>query len=178
MSGYERMDALLRANGCDWDTALTRMHRLMLQWGLQQLCHGMDRDSRMRSGVLAIYRKRDDDVQAARVVVRTYLGTELPEQDAVWFNRCLLAYFRKTPGRTPVLPEQRRRQLTAQGGVCVCCGRPITLETGEYDHVIPWELVGEMEDNGQMLCPDCNREKANSVEFMAKRLLFKPVHKG
>ena len=40
------------------------------------------------------------------------------------------------------------------------------------------ELVGEMEDNGQMLCPDCNREKSNSVEFMAKRLLFKPVHKG
>lgn len=175
MSGYEKMDALLRVNGCDWDAALTEIHRLILQWGLQELCHRMDQSDRLKNEIRATYRRKSDNVAAARVVVRTYLGLELPDEDAVWFNRCLLAYFKKGTHRIDVGEEQKRRHLAAQGGVCTCCGRSITLQNGEYDHIIPWELVGELEENGQMLCVDCNRRKSNSVDFMAKRLLLKPV---
>lgn len=175
MAGYERMDALLRVNGCDWDAALTEMHRMILQWGLQELCHGMDRSSRMKNDVRAIYRRKSDNVAAARVVVRTYLRSELPDEDAAWFNRCLLAYFKKGTHRVDAGEEKKRRQLAEQGGVCACCGSPVTMENSEYDHIIPWELVGEMAENGQVLCTGCNRRKSNSVEFMAKRLLFQPV---
>ena len=175
MSGFEKMDALLRANTCDWDAVLTEMHSLFLLWGFQELCHRMNQSDRLKNEIRATYRRKSDNVAAARVIARTYLGLELPAADAVWLNRCLLAYFSKGTCRADVGAEQKRRRLAEQGGVCACCGRPISLQSGEYDHIIPWELVGDLEENGQMLCVDCNRSKSNSVDYMAKRLLLKPV---
>lgn len=59
-------------------------------------------------------------------------------------------------------PEAYRRMLTSQCGRCAICGvffsgtREQTL-----DHVIPWHLVGDIDDgaNWQILCSECNSGK-------------------
>lgn len=49
--------------------------------------------------------------------------------------------------------------------VCICkkCGKEITLDECEADHIIPWSKGGKTTtDNLQFLCKRCNAEKSNN----------------
>ena len=49
-----------------------------------------------------------------------------------------------------------------QNGICPHCGERFEIEQMEGDHIIPWSAGGKTrEDNGQMLCRNCNRQKSN-----------------
>ena len=46
---------------------------------------------------------------------------------------------------------------------CRYCGVPVTNETANMDHVIPWKLGGKsVARNLVTACRDCNRRKGNS----------------
>lgn len=44
------------------------------------------------------------------------------------------------------------------------CGKNVTFDEAEFDHVIPWSKGGKtVVANGQLLCQDCNRKKADAI---------------
>ena len=55
----------------------------------------------------------------------------------------------------------KQKVYEKQSGVCVKCGDVFEIEEMEADHITPWSEGGKTdEDNCQMLCKRCNREKA------------------
>lgn len=57
----------------------------------------------------------------------------------------------------------KQRVYEKQGGKCKKCGGEFYIEDMEADHITPWSEGGKTNDeNCQMLCRPCNREKAAS----------------
>ncbi len=49
-----------------------------------------------------------------------------------------------------------------QNGICPHCKEKFEINQMEGDHIVPWSEGGKTnEDNGQMLCKNCNRKKSN-----------------
>ena len=58
-------------------------------------------------------------------------------------------------------PSMKQRVYEKQSGICVICGDKFTIKDMEADHITPWSEGGKTnEDNCQMLCKKCNREKS------------------
>ena len=57
--------------------------------------------------------------------------------------------------------RMKRRMYRKQNGICAICKEPFGLNEMEADHIRPWIEGGKtVEDNCQMLCRKCNREKS------------------
>ena len=60
--------------------------------------------------------------------------------------------------------RQRERAYLKQKGICPICGEHFTLKQMEADHIIPWSKGGKtVDDNLQMLCKKCNKDKSSSL---------------
>ena len=58
-------------------------------------------------------------------------------------------------------PSMKQKVYEKQAGICVRCADEFTIKDMEADHITPWSEGGETnEDNCQMLCKKCNREKS------------------
>lgn len=56
----------------------------------------------------------------------------------------------------------RRSVYEKQNGLCPACGKHYELEEMDADHITPWSKGGQTtQDNCQMLCKECNRQKSN-----------------
>ncbi len=56
----------------------------------------------------------------------------------------------------------KQRVYEKQYGTCPICGEEFRLSQMEADHILPWSKGGKtVEENCQMLCRKCNREKAS-----------------
>ena len=59
--------------------------------------------------------------------------------------------------------SMKQKVYEKQSGICVSvkCADEFTIEEMEADHITPWSEGGKTsEDNCQMLCKRCNREKS------------------
>lgn len=57
---------------------------------------------------------------------------------------------------------QKRAMFERQAGVCPSCNNKFEINQMEADHITPWCDGGKSNnDNGQMLCRECNRRKSN-----------------
>ena len=55
----------------------------------------------------------------------------------------------------------KQKVYEKQSGICVICDDEFTIKEMEADHITPWSEGGKTnEDNCQMLCKRCNREKS------------------
>ncbi len=55
----------------------------------------------------------------------------------------------------------KQKVYEKQSGFCVICDDKFTIKEMEADHITPWSEDGKTsEDNCQMLCRRCNREKS------------------
>lgn len=55
----------------------------------------------------------------------------------------------------------KQKVFEKQSGICVRCNKSFTIKEMEADHITPWTEGGKTnEDNCQMLCKRCNREKS------------------
>ena len=55
----------------------------------------------------------------------------------------------------------KQKVYEKQSGICVKCGDKFGIKEMEADHITPWSEGGKTtEDNCQMLCKRCNREKS------------------
>ena len=58
--------------------------------------------------------------------------------------------------------RMKRRMYRKQDGICAICKNEFALSEMEADHITPWIEGGKtVEDNCQMLCRKCNREKSS-----------------
>ena len=58
--------------------------------------------------------------------------------------------------------RMKRRVFRKQAGICAICEDEFELDQMEADHITPWSEGGKTsEDNCQMLCRKCNREKSS-----------------
>ena len=58
-------------------------------------------------------------------------------------------------------PSMKQKVYEKQSGICVICKDAFAIEEMEADHITPWSEDGKThEDNCQMLCKKCNREKS------------------
>ncbi|MCP1771254.1 hypothetical protein J2T38_000043 [Neisseria perflava] len=56
----------------------------------------------------------------------------------------------------------KQKLYEKQNGVCPMCHEKFAIEQMEGDHITPWSEGGKTtEDNGQMLCKNCNRRKSD-----------------
>lgn len=56
----------------------------------------------------------------------------------------------------------KRKMYEKQNGICPHCKEKFEINQMEGDHIVPWSEGGKTnEDNGQMLCKNCNRKKSN-----------------
>ena len=57
--------------------------------------------------------------------------------------------------------SMKQKVYEKQAGLCVRCDDEFTIKEMEADHITPWSEGGKTnEDNCQMLCKTCNREKS------------------
>ncbi len=57
--------------------------------------------------------------------------------------------------------SMKQKVYEKQAGKCVICKNKFTIKEMEADHITPWSEGGKTnEDNCQMLCKKCNREKS------------------
>ena len=57
--------------------------------------------------------------------------------------------------------EMKQKVYEKQSGICLKCRRDFTIDGMEADHIEPWSEGGKTdEQNCQMLCKRCNREKS------------------
>ena len=58
--------------------------------------------------------------------------------------------------------SMKQKLYETQQGICPMCKEQFALEQMEGDHIIPWSQGGKTtEENGQMLCKNCNRTKSD-----------------
>ena len=57
--------------------------------------------------------------------------------------------------------SMKQKVYEKQSGICVRCADKFTIKEMEADHITPWSEGGKTnEENCQMLCKKCNREKS------------------
>ncbi|MYG05963.1 HNH endonuclease, partial [Candidatus Poribacteria bacterium] len=57
--------------------------------------------------------------------------------------------------------SMKQKVYEKQSGICAMCDKEFTIKEMEADHITPWSEDGKTnEDNCQMLCKKCNREKS------------------
>ena len=57
--------------------------------------------------------------------------------------------------------SMKQKVYEKQSGICAMCDKEFTIKEMEADHITPWSEGGKTnEDNCQMLCKKCNREKS------------------
>lgn len=68
----------------------------------------------------------------------------------------------QTTQRILFSPEERKRILKKNYGICACCGRKLNPKTMTIEHIIPLSRGGTNEEkNLTVLCYDCNQRKGN-----------------
>ena len=65
--------------------------------------------------------------------------------------------------------QQRLYVLQRDGYACRYCGCPVTIDTANLDHVLPYKLGGEtLVANLVACCRECNKHKGNNLWKLPK----------
>lgn len=131
-------------------------------------------DPGFRKQVQNRLRASDNQVLTVKRIVHETTDCSLSDEEAFRVLNYVIAHFRKKNRRVPYDDSVRIRKLVEQNSRCHICGKPITINNSELDHIIPWSMVGDElgEDNLQMLCTDCNRRKSKNVTYNLKMFLI------
>ena len=74
-------------------------------------------------------------------------------------------------------PEMRVAVFQRDKGMCRYCGKQLTLETANMEHVIPWKHLGKTDPTNLVTaCADCNRAKRNRMDVRPRVLGRKPTN--
>lgn len=168
------LNNLLTINNCDTIKFMKLTHQTLLQFILESICHKINSDPQSRKKVFTKYYQSRNDCTVAQKIAYEICGIKLPPKDLLWLNKCILANLKKREKRKLISLQEKKDLLDKQNYKCACCNKDITLNNSHYDHIVPWNLVGdELEDNYQMLCTYCNEHKNSSIYYMFKRQIIK-----
>lgn len=166
---------LLERNHCNTEHFFNILYNTVLLFMLQQICTAMKKNIAVRNWVKHKYFSQPDNIRTTQEIVLQLCGIQLSEAEATTMNQWIQAHLEKKPYRKPISEKEKQTLLLRQSGRCACCGKEITIHD-HYDHIIPWDLVGdELPGNVQMLCASCNQEKNSKVYFTLQRLVVAPL---
>ena len=168
------IEELIKENGCDENTFISLLHQTLLLFVLEEVCQKLKSNSVLKAQVRSDFRKTTNHTKVCLKLVKEICGTMLPDSDGKLISTWIQAFYKKSNTRKIPLLSEKQRLLSAQGNKCACCNQPLSVEAGHYDHIIPWDYVGdELLDNYQMLCSYCNEHKSNNVFYLLKRHIVK-----
>ena len=73
-----------------------------------------------------------------------------------------MPYLSRKDRQRTFTPEQRAVLFRLSNKKCAICGKNVTEEEFEADHIVPWSKGGLTQiANGQVLCSSCNSKKSN-----------------
>ncbi len=114
-----------------------------------------------------------NDLDATRKVINRACKCKMSENDTLWMQNCIKAFFSKSSIRQAITKEEKEQLLEKQSNKCAICGCAITSQNMHVDHIIPWDYVGDrLPDNFQGLCKDCNLSKSNHVAKTVTNLIL------
>ena len=95
----------------------------------------------------------------------------LSKSECIQMTQLLYAFLNKSTIRNPIDLAVREDLLRKQDCKCAICKSPIDIHA-HADHMIPFKYVGDRLDNNlQMLCPHCNKQKNESIDYQIRYLL-------
>ncbi len=164
---------IIHLNNINEDVLCDALHSDILESILSEICEYMKANDSSYISMKRIYYRCTDDIDAIRQIVRNICHLSLPEQDLRWLNKCVKAFMKKKPHRKQLSNALRQELWNKQEKKCRLCGKEILAEDGHIDHIVPWDYVGdELDNNYQVLCPDCNYHKSNHVALAVHLLIF------
>lgn len=170
----QELQKLLEINNISNDDVEKVLHETFRLFVLEEVCKKIKYDEEFRIGVLNKYYKDKNNERVTKRIVYDICGINLPDNDLKWLNGCILAFFKKRDKRLEIPEKEKKKLLIKQKYICPCCGNQINLDNSHYDHIVPWDYVGdELNDNGQMLCAYCNSHKSSNSYYLLKRLIIK-----
>lgn len=173
MASSIELNEILSRNDVSREDFLKETYDCMIVSIFEALIDEMS-DPVFRKQVQNRLRSSDDQVLTVKCIVQETTHCVLSNAEASRVLGYLIAHFRKKNRRLSYDDNVRIRKLVGQNNRCLICGRPITINNSELDHIIPWSMVGDElgEDNLQMLCTDCNRRKSKNVTYNLKMFLI------
>ncbi len=165
---------LMTINDCNEETFFSQLHHTLLLFVLEEVCQKLKSTPAMKDSVRSEFRRTKNHTKLCIRLVYDICGTKLTESDGLLLSSWIQAFFRKSDIRKPVPLSEKARILSLQDYKCACCNQPLKIEDSHYDHIIPWDYVGdELTDNYQMLCSYCNEHKSNNIHYLLKRQIVK-----
>ena len=170
---------IIHLNNINEEVLYDALHKDILESILSEICEYMKADDSSYISVKKIYHRNINDIDAIKQIVQNVCHLSLPEQDLEWLNKCVKAFMKKKPHRKQFSNALRQELWNKQDKRCRICGKEILAEDGHIDHIVPWDYVGdELDNNYQVLCPDCNLHKSNHVALAILSLIFSKMKKG
>lgn len=156
---------LFSLNGISNEIADLIIYNAILRGVFEEICKEIKRTESYKFEKTTL-RNSIDPMHSTRIILKKYVGCELGDEEISTLYKWLSAFFKKRNQRTRVNPDIRNSLLRKQEWKCAICESSISLTSSHYDHIIPWDFVGdELENNYQMLCPSCNVRKGVSSYF-------------
>ncbi len=105
---------------------------------------------------------KDEDLDADEIeqeTARLILDDDVTKQSGIY--RYILTGEEKHLNIRAFSKSMKQKAYEKQSGVCAICDKKFEIKEMEADHITPWSEGGKTnEDNCQMLCKKCNREKS------------------
>lgn len=126
-----------------------------------------DAQQKMRT----IYHRTNDPIETTKNIFANGFGETISDSDAERLFVLITSFLKKSTYRKSIGDAVKNSILQSQSYRCAICGCDIDIHA-HADHIIPFKLVGdELDDNIQMLCPDCNEKKNASLDYQIRFLL-------
>lgn len=155
---------ILDMNGIQSEALEKALHQDIREMFLKEICAYMKSSREHYIELRQIYYSTPDD----RIAVQKKCDEAVREKAAAGGPGLVRplhqGQFSEKSGRRKPDEAQRVSLWESQGGRCAVCRRAITRQQSHVDHIIPWDYVGdELENNLQVLCQRCNKQKGNRL---------------
>lgn len=112
-----------------------------------------------------------DKSRTIKNIVKNKYDAEVTEQQAYRLLELIKAFLCKSNYRKKIPKSIRENLLSEQKYECAFCGNPIDI-SAHADHIVPFKYVGDcLNNNLQMLCSTCNKQKNDSLDYQIRFLL-------
>lgn len=144
--------------------------KLLVKFG--KICKKANDDEKFMLRLRKLYLQSSNKLQTIQQIFINEYGCNFSSEESETLLRWFKAWISKDGRRKSFTLEEKLLLAKKQQMLCNICQKELrpTSSDMHVDHIIPWQLVGdELEDNYQILCPDCNLEKSCRLTYMFEK---------
>ena len=168
----DKLELLITRNNINKEILEKNIYDTLLFTIFEIVCLMM-KDDIVKKNILSKFHASKDYLNLVKKIVFEYTGCRISDTESEIMEEWFIAYFRKNNIRKKYDIVVRKKLILEQHNRCALCKKEIELSDSHLDHIIPWDFVGdELENNLQILCPNCNERKCRRVDFQLKMLII------